>query len=200
MKNDVELLIPPEGIAGVDEAGRGPLAGSVVVAAVILDPEQPIDGLTDSKKLTERRRAALFDLIIEKSECYSIAEVDCLNIDQMNILKATLWGMEQAIAGLSATPTEVWVDGNQAPSCPYPLKTVVKGDLRVQAISAASILAKVTRDRMMIAADLAYPEYGFARHKGYGTQQHRDAIAKWGPCPIHRKTFAPVSHYFSEKA
>ena len=162
--------------AGVDEVGRGPLAGDVVTAAVILDPEQPIEGLNDSKKLTEKRRDALFDEIQEKALSFCISRCSVAEIDQLNILQASLLAMKRAVEGLKIQPEHVWVDGNKIPQWSYPAEAVVKGDSRVAAISAASILAKVTRDREMVEFDKQYPGYGFAGHKGYPTKVHLAAI------------------------
>lgn len=178
--------------AGVDEVGRGPLAGDVVTAAVILDPEQPIEGLNDSKKLTEKRRDALFDEIQEKTLSFCISRCSVAEIDQLNILQASLLAMKRAVEGLKIQPEHVWVDGNKIPQWSYPAEAVVKGDSRVAAISAASILAKVTRDREMVEFDKQYPGYGFAGHKGYPTKVHLAAIETLGVTPIHRTSFGPV--------
>ena len=178
--------------AGVDEVGRGPLAGDVVTAAVILDPKQVIAGLDDSKKLTDKKREKLFDLICEKALCWSIARASVEEIDQLNILQASLLAMKRAVETLSVQPEHVWVDGNKIPQWSYPSEAVVKGDSRVTAISAASILAKVTRDREMLAFDEQYPGYGFAKHKGYPTAMHREALKQLGVSPIHRTSYAPV--------
>lgn len=178
--------------AGVDEVGRGPLAGDVVTAAVILDPERPIDGLNDSKKLTEKRRDALFDEIREKALSFCIARCSVAEIDQLNILQASLLAMKRAVEGLHIQPEHVWVDGNKIPKWHYAAEAVVKGDSRVAAISAASILAKVTRDREMVAFEAQYPGYGFAGHKGYPTKVHLAAIDQLGVTPIHRTSFGPV--------
>ena len=183
-------------MAGVDEAGRGPLAGPVVAAAVILDPKRPIEGLQDSKKLSEKRREQLFDLINNQSIAHAVAVVSHVEVDRINILQATLMAMKMAVAKLSIQPDHVWIDGNQAPNIDgVIIKTIIKGDQKVTAISAASILAKVTRDRIMYDYDREYPGYGFAGHKGYGTKAHRDAISRLGPCAIHRRSFAPVKDY-----
>lgn len=180
-------------IAGVDEVGRGPLAGPVVVAAVILDTNKPIAGITDSKKLTEKKREALFPLIMEQALAYKIVRLDHAEIDRLNILQATLTGMRMAIQGLSLTPDKVMIDGNKAPQgVDIPMETVIKGDSKIEAIGAASILAKVTRDREMVVAEELYPGYGFAKHKGYPTKQHLEALESIGPCPIHRMSFAPL--------
>jgi ribonuclease HII len=179
--------------AGVDEAGRGPLAGPVVAAAVILDPRNPIAGLADSKVLTARRREQLFDEIRAKALCCSIAEASVEEIDAINILQATLLAMRRAVEGLRLKPVLVLVDGNRLPVLDVRAEAIVKGDSKVQAISAASILAKVTRDRWCAELDVQYPQYGFAGHKGYGTAEHLAALQAHGACPQHRKTFGPVT-------
>lgn len=178
--------------AGVDEVGRGPLAGDVVTAAVILDPARPIAGLNDSKKLSEKRRDQLFDEIQARALSFCIARASIAEIDQINILQASLLAMKRAVEGLPVQPEHVWVDGNKLPRWSYPAEAVVKGDARVQAIAAASILAKVTRDREMEALDAVYPGYGFAGHKGYPTAAHLAALDKLGPCAIHRRSYGPV--------
>ncbi len=181
------------GLAGVDEAGRGPLAGPVVVAAVVLDPARPIAGLGDSKQLSEARREALFPRVQAEAADWRIEIVDAAEIDRLNILGATLEGMRRAVAGLRATPARALVDGNRVPpGLPCPAEAVVKGDARIAAIAAASILAKVARDRLMVALEDAWPGYGFAVHKGYPTPEHLAALARLGPCPAHRRSFAPV--------
>ncbi len=179
-------------LAGVDEVGRGPLAGDVVAAAVILDPDQPIKGLDDSKKLTEKRREQLFDEIVVKARSWCIARASVAEIDQLNILHASLLAMKRAVEGLSVQPEHVLVDGNKLPRWNYVSEAVVKGDSRVEAISAASILAKVTRDREMTLLDKTYPGYGFAGHKGYPTSVHLAALERLGVTPIHRRSYAPV--------
>ncbi|MCD9457585.1 ribonuclease HII [Marinibactrum halimedae] len=178
--------------AGVDEVGRGPLAGDVVTAAVILDPKRPIEGLADSKKLTEKKRNYLFDQIQQEAMCFCIARASIEEIDQINILQASLLAMARAVEGLSIQPEHVWVDGNRLPKWHYASEAVVKGDARVPAIAAASILAKVTRDREMIEFDQIYPGYGFASHKGYPTKAHLAAIERLGVTPIHRLSYGPV--------
>ena len=180
-------------VAGVDEAGRGPLAGPVVAAAVILDDLHPIAGLADSKKLTAARREALFDEIRARALCFSIAEASVEEIDRLNILQATLLAMRRAVLGLRLKPKMVLVDGNRLPTLDIPAEAIVKGDALVPAISAASILAKVHRDRWCVQVDEQYPQYGFAGHKGYGTAEHLAALQAHGACPQHRKTFAPVT-------
>ena len=179
--------------AGVDEAGRGPLAGPVVAAAVILDPLDPINGLADSKKLTALRRERLFDEIQARALCCSIALATVEEIDRLNILQATLLAMKRAVEGLRVTPSRALVDGNQLPRLAIFAKAIVKGDALVPAISAASILAKVYRDRWCAEYDLQFPLYGFAQHKGYGTVAHLAALRLHGACPQHRRSFAPVT-------
>ncbi|MEM6051251.1 ribonuclease HII [Erwinia sp. P7711] len=179
-------------IAGVDEVGRGPLVGAVVTAAVILDPARPIVGLADSKKLSEKRRLALFDEITEKALSWSLGRAEPEEIDQLNILHATMLAMQRAVAGLHITPDFVLIDGNRCPALPMPSQAVVKGDSLVREISAASIIAKVTRDREMTELDLQFPEYGFAQHKGYPTALHMERLALHGVTPHHRRSFAPV--------
>ena len=180
-------------IAGVDEAGRGPLAGPVVAAAVILDDLNPIKGLNDSKKLSASRREQLFDEIRAKALCCSVAHASVEEIDRLNILQATLLAMRRAVDGLRLKPAKVLVDGNRLPVLDVLAEAIVKGDATVPAISAASILAKVTRDRWCAELDQQYPQYGFATHKGYGTAEHMAALRAHGACPQHRKTFAPVA-------
>ena len=184
---------PPGLVAGVDEAGRGPLAGPVVAAAVILDDQRSIAGLADSKKLSPARREALFDEIRAHALCFSIAEASVEEIDRLNILQATLLAMRRAVQGLRLKPVMVLVDGNRLPVLDVPAEAIVKGDARVQAISAASILAKVHRDRWCAQLHERYPQYGFAGHKGYGTAAHMAALRAHGACPEHRRTFAPVA-------
>lgn len=184
---------PPGLVAGVDEAGRGPLAGPVVAAAVILDELRPIAGLADSKKLTAARREALFDEIRAKALCCSIAEASVEEIDKLNILQATLLAMRRAVMGLRLKPVLVLVDGNRIPLLDMPAEAIVKGDSLVQAISAASILAKVHRDRGCALLHAQYPQYGFAGHKGYGTAAHLSALKEYGACPAHRRSFSPVA-------
>lgn len=179
-------------IAGVDEVGRGPLVGAVVTAAVILDPTRPIQGLADSKKLSEKRRLALYDEIVEKALSWSLGRAEPEEIDQLNILHATMLAMQRAVAGLHILPDFVLIDGNRCPALAMPSQAVVKGDSLVREISAASIIAKVTRDREMAELDLRYPEYGFAQHKGYPTALHMEKLAQHGATPQHRRSFAPV--------
>ena len=180
-------------IAGVDEAGRGPLAGPVVAAAVILDELNPIKGLADSKKLSASRREQLFDEIRAKALCFAVAQASVQEIDELNILQATLLAMRRAVEGLRLPPKLVLVDGNRLPVLPMRAEAIVKGDALVAAISAASILAKVTRDRWCVGVDAQYPQYGFAQHKGYGTLVHLAALQAHGACPEHRTTFRPVT-------
>ena len=180
-------------VCGVDEAGRGPLAGPVAVAAVILDPRRPIEGLGDSKKLSEAQREALAPLIRERALAWHLAFVSAADIDRLNILRATLEGMARAVCALHPQAGHALVDGNRIPpGLPCPAEALVKGDAREPAIMAASILAKVGRDHLMVAMEDTYPGYGFAVHKGYPTPMHLDALRRLGPCPEHRRSFAPV--------
>ena len=177
-------------ICGVDEAGRGPLAGPVCAAAVILPPNLELEGLNDSKKLSEKRREALYPLICEQALAYGIAFASEQEIDELNILQATFLAMRRAVGQLGRKPGLALVDGNREPDFgDIPVRTIVKGDSRSANIAAASILAKVTRDRFMLEQDAVYPQYGFAVHKGYGTQKHYAALREFGPCPIHRRSF-----------
>jgi len=180
-------------VAGVDEVGRGPLAGDVVTAAVILDPLKPLRGLADSKLLSESQRERLFELIQEHALCFAIGRASVAEIDSLNILQASLLAMHRAVAALQPAAEFVFVDGNRCPLWTYPSQAVVKGDSKVAAIAAASILAKVTRDREMQALDLVYPGYGLAKHKGYPTAAHLLALQELGPSPIHRRSFRPVA-------
>ncbi len=179
-------------VAGVDEVGRGPLCGAVVTAAVILDPRRPILGLNDSKKLTEARRELLYDEICEKALAWCIARAEVEEIDRLNILHATMLAMQRAVQGLSITPRLALIDGNRCPQLDVPSAPVIQGDAKVPAIAAASILAKVSRDREMSAFELIYPGYSMGGHKGYPTPVHLEALARLGPTPIHRRSFAPV--------
>jgi ribonuclease HII len=180
-------------IAGIDEAGRGPLAGPVVVAAVILDPQRPIAGLGDSKVLKASQREALAPLIRAQALAWSVIVVEAEEIDRINIFQATMVGMTRAALALSVSPDEVLIDGNKVPGdMPQPARAIVKGDASEPCISAASILAKTTRDALMCEFDLSYPGYGFARHFGYPTPDHLKQLRQLGPCPIHRRSFAPV--------
>lgn len=179
-------------LAGVDEVGRGPLIGAVVTAAVILDPDKPIAGLADSKKLTEKKRLALYDEIIEKAAAWSLGRCEATEIDRLNIYQATMLAMERAVAGLAIPPEYVLVDGNRCPKWHWPSEPVIKGDSRVAEISAASILAKVTRDREMEELEDRYPGYELGKHKGYPTPVHLEALRRLGATPEHRRSFRPV--------
>lgn len=179
-------------VAGVDEVGRGPLCGAVVTAAVILDPSRPILGLNDSKKLTEARRDALYDEICEKALSWHVARAEVEEIDELNILHATMLAMQRAVEGLHIQPKLAMIDGNRCPKLSMRAEAVIQGDGKVPAIAAASILAKVSRDREMAAFELIYPGYGIGGHKGYPTPVHLEALARLGPTPIHRRSFAPV--------
>lgn len=189
-----EIFIYPQAtcIAGVDEVGRGPLVGAVVTAAVILDPTRPIVGLADSKQLSEKRRLSLYDEIKEKALAWSLGRAEPEEIDQLNILHATMMAMQRAVAGLAIVPDFVLIDGNRCPALPMSAQAVVKGDSRVAEISAASIMAKVTRDREMVELDQRFPAYGFAQHKGYPTAFHLEKLAALGATEFHRRSFAPV--------
>ena len=189
---DLSFIAPGSLLAGVDEAGRGPLAGPVVAAAVILDDLQPIDGLNDSKVLSPRRREQLFDQIRARALCCSIAQASVEEIDRLNILQATLLAMQRAVDGLRLRPHKVLVDGNRLPLLKVPAEAIVRGDSKVKAISAASILAKVHRDRLCLALHALHPQYGFDGHKGYPTPAHLAALREHGACAEHRRSFAPV--------
>ena len=192
----VDQWQPPKNIkllAGVDEVGRGPLAGDVVAAAVILPAKHSIQGLADSKALTAHQREVLYKEITEQAICYSVARASVAEIDQYNILQSTMMVMRRAVIALKTQPDFVAVDGNRLPTWEYKAEAVVKGDGRVEVISAASIIAKVVRDAEMVAFDAKYPGYGFAKNKGYGTAQHMEALKRLGATPIHRRSFAPVS-------
>lgn len=192
----VQAVLPwdvPGLVAGVDEAGRGPLAGPVVAAAVVLDDERPIAGLADSKVLTALRRERLHDEIRAKALCVSVGEASVDEIDAINILQATMLAMQRAVAGLRLKPSKVLVDGNRLPRLDVRAEAIVRGDATVPAISAASIIAKVHRDRWCLEADGRWPAYGFAQHKGYGTAVHLAALRAHGPCEVHRRSFAPVA-------
>lgn len=179
-------------VAGVDEVGRGPLCGDVVTAAVILDPARPIAGLNDSKKLSDKKRELLFDEICEKALAWSIGRASVQEIDEVNILNATLLAMQRAVEGLAIVPTLALIDGNRCPVLPMRAEAIIKGDGLISEISAASILAKVIRDREMVEAEALYPGYGFAGHKGYPSAVHLEALGRLGVTPIHRRTYAPV--------
>jgi len=192
MQSTIEFSGAETWVAGVDEVGRGPLAGPVVTAAVILDPEKPISGLADSKVLGEKKREALFDEIQAKAKSWAIGRAEVEEIDKINILQATMLAMQRAVAGLTLQPGHVLVDGNRCPDLPCTAEAIVKGDGKIPAISAASIIAKVTRDREMVLLDAEYPGYGLAGHKGYPTKMHMAALQELGVTPIHRRSFAPV--------
>jgi ribonuclease HII len=187
-----ELPVVDGLLAGVDEAGRGPLVGNVVAAAVILDKAKPIDGLADSKKLSAKRREQLAEQIRERAIAWSVISIDAAEIDRINILQATMLAMQQAVEQLAVVPQHVFIDGNRCPDINVPATAVVKGDARVAEISAASILAKVERDAQMQALHQTYPQYGFDKHKGYPTKAHFETLAEHGPCPEHRRSYAPV--------
>lgn len=190
-----EYKIPENAvIAGVDEVGRGPLAGPVIAAAVILDPEQPIYGLADSKSINEKKREKLAQEIMLKSRAWAIARAEVYEIDELNILQASLLAMCRSVDALNIKPGLVLVDGNHCPKMELPVKAIIKGDTKIDAISAASIIAKVARDREMTDLDHEYPGYGFAVHKGYPTRAHIQALKQLGACPIHRRSFAPVKN------
>ncbi len=193
------LLIPPGRVAGVDEVGRGPLAGAVVAAAVILDPRQPIDGLADSKQLSEKRRERLCREIQNKALAWSLGRAEVEEIDRLNILQASLLAMQRAVAGLGVAPDHALIDGRHCPALACPAQAVVKGDSRVAAIAAASIIAKVSRDREMLSLDACYPGYGLASHKGYPTRAHIQALRELGVSPIHRRSFGPVKRLLAEQ-
>lgn len=193
MRSQLELdLIAKGRVAGVDEVGRGPLAGPVIAAAVILDPDKPIEGLADSKALSEARRTALAAEIRKRCLAWSLGRAECSEIDAINILQASLLAMQRAVDSLAVRPDTVLVDGNRIPRLAMTAHAIIKGDSKVAAISAASIIAKVARDNEMTALDLDYPGYGFARHKGYPTPEHLEALQTLGVCRIHRLSFGPV--------
>ena len=193
----LELIIPPGLVCGIDEAGRGPLAGPVVAAAVILDLARPIPGLNDSKKLSGKKRDALAALIRERAVTWAVAEATVEEIDRLNILHATLLAMQRAVAGLSIKPERAMVDGNRCPLLAMPVEAVVKGDGKIASIAAASILAKTVRDAGMLALHAEYPHYGFDRHMGYPTAAHCAALATHGASPAHRRSFGPVARQLS---
>ena len=194
----MSALIVPEGlVCGVDEAGRGPLAGPVVAAAVILDPARPIAGLNDSKKLSAKKRVALAGLIRERALAWAVADASVEEIDQLNILHASMLAMQRAVAALQVTPERALIDGNRCPSLAMPAEAVVQGDAKVAAIAAASILAKTVRDEGMLGLHAQYPHYGFDRHMGYPTAAHCAALAAHGVSPVHRRSFAPVARQLS---
>ena len=179
-------------VAGVDEAGRGPLAGPVIAAAVILDKNNPIEGLADSKKLSEKKREALAEEIKSKALAWGVGRAEATEIDKINILQATMVAMQRAVENLSVQPEMVYVDGNRSPGFACPSEAIIKGDDKVAEISAASIIAKVTRDNEMLDLHEQYPQYGFAKHKGYPSKVHMAILAEEGPCPEHRRSFGPV--------
>lgn len=192
MRDLFDMDWDPSTVAGVDEVGRGPLAGDVVAAAVILDPQRPVDGLRDSKKLSAARREALAPLIRERALAWAVASASVAEIDELNILQASLLAMHRAVAALQPQPCFVLVDGNRLPRWPYTARAVVRGDAKVDAIAAASILAKVYRDDALRQLEAQYPGYGFASHKGYPTAAHLQALQALGVTPVHRRSFAPV--------
>ncbi len=188
-----ELIVPPGLVCGIDEAGRGPLAGPVVAAAVILDPARPIPGLNDSTQLSEKRREELAVQIREHALAWAVAEASVEEIDRINILQATFLAMQRAVAGLSIRPEAAMVDGNRCPKLDIPVEAVVKGDGKIASIAAASILAKTVRDAGMLALHARYPDYGCDRHMGYPTPAHLAALQAHGPSPVHRRSYAPVA-------
>jgi ribonuclease HII len=188
-----ELIVPAGLVCGVDEAGRGPLAGPVVAAAVILDPARPIPGLNDSKKLSEKKRAALAPLIRERALAWAVAEASVEEIDRLNILHATMLAMQRAVAALAVRPESALIDGNRCPPLDIPAEAVVQGDGKIASIAAASILAKTVRDAGMLELHVQYPQYGFDRHMGYPTAAHCAALAEHGASPVHRRSFGPVA-------
>lgn len=191
-RRTVSLHVGPAGLCGVDEAGRGPLAGPVVAAAVMLDPGRPVKGLRDSKKLTPANRERLADEIRARALAWCVAEASVAEIDRLNILHATMLAMQRAVAGMSHAPDDVWVDGDRCPDWAWRSQAVVQGDDKIAAIAAASILAKTVRDELMRDLHEAYPLYGFAQHMGYATAAHLSALKANGACPHHRRSFAPV--------
>jgi len=186
------LLVPGGLVAGVDEAGRGPLAGPVIAGAVILDPDRPVRGLRDSKRLTAARRERLYDEIVDRALAWAVGRAEVEEIDRVNILQASLRAMQRAVAALKPAAGYALVDGNHCPELPCPAQAIVRGDSLVAAISAASIMAKVTRDREMIELDARYPGYGLAQHKGYPSRLHMEALQRLGVLPVHRRSYAPV--------
>jgi len=192
-----ELIVPTGLVCGIDEAGRGPLAGTVVAAAVILDPQRPIAGLNDSKKLSEKKRDALALLIRERAIAWAVASASVEEIDRLNILHATMLAMQRAVAALNVRPTGALVDGNRCPKLDIPCEAIVKGDGKIASIAAASILAKTVRDAEMLVLHAQYPMYGFDRHMGYPTAMHCQALAEHGASPVHRRSFGPVARQLS---
>ena len=200
MPLESEITFKFEGlVAGVDEVGRGPLAGPVVAAAVILDPNRPIEGLMDSKKLTEKRRAQLSDIIKQQALAWSLGRAEVEEIDQINILQASLLAMKRAVEGLTHRPDMALIDGNKLPVLDCPAEAIIKGDSKIPAISAASIIAKVARDDEMCVLDQQYPGYGLAKHKGYPTKLHIQALEQLGISPIHRLSYKPVKQFLPEQ-
>jgi ribonuclease HII len=192
-----ELIVPVGLVCGVDEAGRGPLAGPVVAAAVILDPARPIPGLNDSKKLSEKKRVALAALIRERAIAWAVAEATVAEIDQINILQASLLAMQRAVAALSVKAESALIDGNRCPQLDIPSEAIIQGDGKVASIAAASILAKTVRDAGMLVLHAEYPQYGFDRHMGYPTAAHFKALEEYGVSPVHRRSFGPVARQLS---
>ncbi len=199
MQNEFDFVTDKRLIAGVDEVGRGPLAGPVVAAAVILDPNNPIDGLADSKKLSKKQREKLYDEIKSKALTWSIARAEVAEIDELNILQASLVAMSRAVAALPIPPEHVLVDGNKLPEMNCSAEAIIKGDEKIPAISAASIIAKVARDREMDEMELEYPGYGFSKHSGYPTKIHLQALQDLGVTPIHRRSFGPVKRQLEKQ-
>jgi len=193
----LELIIPTGLVCGIDEAGRGPLAGPVVAAAVILDPARPIPGLNDSKKLSEKKRVVLAELIRERAIAWAVAEASVEEIDRINILQASLLAMQRAVAALAVRPTSALVDGNRCPKLDIPAEAIIQGDGKIASIAAASILAKTVRDAGMLVLHAQYPQYGFDRHMGYPTAVHFKALEKHGASLVHRRSFAPVAKQLS---
>ena len=190
--SEPELYLPEGRIAGVDEAGRGPLAGPVIAGAVILDPDKPIEGLRDSKRLSASRRDELFDQIRERALAWAVGRADVEEIDRINILQATMLAMSRAVEALQPSADHALIDGNRCPDLSCTSRAIIKGDSKVPAISAASIMAKVTRDREMLDLDMRYPGYGLAQHKGYPSKAHIEALESLGVTPVHRRSYAPV--------
>ena len=193
----LELIVPAGLVCGIDEAGRGPLAGPVVAAAVILDPARPIPGLNDSKKLSEKKRLVLAELIRERAIAWAVAEASVEEIDRINILQASLLAMQRAVAGLAVRPISALVDGNRCPQLDIPAEAIVQGDGKIASIAAASILAKTVRDAGMLVLHAQYPQYGFDRHMGYPTAAHFKALEEHGASPVHRRSFGPVAKQLS---
>ncbi len=193
----LELIVPAGLVCGIDEAGRGPLAGPVVAAAVILDPARPIPGLNDSKKLSEKKRVALAELIRERAIAWAVAEASVEEIDRINILQASLLAMQWAVAGLAVRPISALVDGNRCPQLDIPAEAIIQGDGKIASIAAASILAKTVRDAGMRVLHAQYPQYGFDRHMGYPTAAHFKALEEHGASPVHRRSFGPVAKQLS---